>query len=102
MKHAWEVTHEDKQTYRRSAWIAERLYVEGSPKKKPSPQSTGQLLTKMDDPEWFPGKICGSGSLGGRPLVLSETKRAVIARSAMSLKEKGVEPTYPHGDRPMS
>lgn len=95
LKHAWEVTHEDGQTYGRNAWIAERLCVEGSPKKKPSPQSIGQLLTKMDDPEWFPGKICGSGSLGGRPPVLSETNRAVIARSAMSLKEKGIEPTYP-------
>ena len=49
----------------------------------------------MQDPDWFPGKLCGSGSLGGRPPVLSETNKSVIARSAMALKEKHIEPTYP-------
>ena len=95
LKHAWEMIHADGQTYGRNAWIAERLHLAGSARKRPTPQSIGQLLTKMDDPEWFPGKICGSGSLGGRPHVLSETNKTVVARSAMALKDKGIEPTYP-------
>ena len=95
LKHAWEMSHAEGHTYGRNAWIAERLYVEGTPKKRPSAQAIGQLLTKMDDPDWFPGKICGSGNLGGRPSVLSETNKAIIARSAMALKERRIEPTYP-------
>ena len=67
LKHAWERTHEEGQTHGRNTWIAERLYLEGKPRRHPSGQAIGQLLAKMDDDEWFPGKICGSGSLGGRP-----------------------------------
>ena len=95
LKHAWELTHEKGQTYGLNAWIAERLYVEGKPKKHPTGQAIGQLLEKMKDDGWFPGKIGGGGSLGGRPSALSETNKAVIAKSAMALKEKGIEPTYP-------
>ena len=60
----------------------------------PSEKAIGQLITKMEeDAEWFPGKRYGS--LGGRPSVLSETNKAVIARSAMALKQRGVPPTGP-------
>ena len=69
--------------------------MEGKPRRHPSGQAIGQLLEKMNDDDWFPGKICGSGSLGGRPSALNETNKAVIAKSAMALKERGIEPTYP-------
>ena len=59
LKHAWELTREKGQTYGLNAWIAERLYVEGKPKKHPTGQAIGQLLEKMKDDGWFPGKIGG-------------------------------------------
>ena len=96
LKYAWELTHKDGTEYGRNTWIASHLYVEGGkPKKHPTEQAIGQVIKKMTDPEWFPGKICGGGTLGGRPPVLSETNQSVIARSAMALKDKGIEPTYP-------
>ena len=53
----------------------------------------GKLLKKMaSDADWFPGKVYGS--LGGRPPALSETNKAVIANSTMSMKARGIEPTY--------
>ena len=87
LKHAWELTHEGGQTHGRNTWIAERLCLEGKPRRHPSAQAISQLMSKMEDDEWFPGKICGSGSLGGRPSALSETNKAVVAKSAMALKE---------------
>ena len=70
--------------------------MEGKPRRHPSGQAIGQLLVEMmEDDNWFPGKIFGSGSLGGRPSALSETNKAVVANSAMALKEKGTPPTYP-------
>ena len=97
LKHAWELTHKDGTVHGRNTWIASHLYLEGGkPKKRPTGEAIGQLINKMTtDSEWFPGKIMGSGSLGGRPPAISETNQSVIARSAMALKEKGIEPTYP-------
>ena len=52
-----------------------------------------KLIDKMTaDDDWFPGKVYGS--LGGRPPVLSETNKSIIAGSAMAMKERGIEPTY--------
>ena len=97
LKHAWGLTHKDGTVHGRNTWIASHLYLEGGKaKKRPTGEAIGQLINKMTtDSEWFPGKIMGSGSLGGRPPALSETNQSVIARSAMALKVKGVEPTYP-------
>ena len=87
LKHARELTHEGGQTHGRNTWIAERLCLEGKPRRHPSAQAISQLMAKMEDDDWFPGKICGSGSLAGRPSALSETNKAVVAKSAMALKE---------------
>ena len=96
LKHAWELTHKDGTVHGHNTWTASHLYLEGgSTKKRPTGEAIGQLINQMTDSEWFPGKIMGSGSLGGRPPALSETNQCVIARSAMALKEKGIEPTYP-------
>ena len=92
LKEAWEEMH-GGQMHGRNKWIAERVYVQGSPAKHPSPEAVGQLAKKMDDDDdWFPGKVYGS--LGGRPSVLSETNKSVMATSAMAMKQRGIEPTY--------
>ena len=58
----------------------------------PTAQAIGQFYVKLDgDPDWFPGKRCGS--MGGRPKALSAAQRGSIARSAMALKARGQEPT---------
>ena len=91
----WSEQH-GTQTYGRNEWIAQRLYVKGPGQNHPSNAAISQLLKKLAaDKDWFPGKIGGSGSLGGRPPVLSETNRRIIAASTMALKARGVEPTYP-------
>ena len=95
LREAWDLTTPDS-SYGRTRWIAERLYVEGRTRQHPSEAAVTQFFDKVDkDPDWYPGKIGMSGSLGGRPKVLSGTNQHVIARSAMSLKENGIEPTYP-------
>ena len=69
------------------------MYVQGRPQKHPSDEAVRQLLIKMaDDKDWFPGKVYGS--LGGRPSQIPETSKAAMAKSAMALKSRGVEPTY--------
>ena len=58
----------------------------------PTPEAVGQLIKKTtEDPDWFPGKIYGS--LGGRPPLVSETNKSIMANSAMAMKERGIEPT---------
>ena len=92
LREAWQEIHGDK-THGQVAWITERVYVQGLPKRHPSEEAVSQLLKKMaDDQEWFPGKVYGS--LGGRPAVVPETNKASMARSAMALKQRGIEPTY--------
>ena len=92
LSEAWKELHGDK-TYGMATWIAERVHVQGSGQDHPSSAAVGKLLKKMsEDGDWFPGKVYGS--LGGRPSVLTETNKAVVAASAMAMKERGVEPTY--------
>ena len=59
----------------------------------PSGEAIMKLYKKMDaDPDWFPGKIARS-TYGPSPL-LTPSKSAVIAQSAMIMKRNGSEPTY--------
>eukprot|EP00973_Karenia_brevis_P024701 3406376-Karenia_brevis.AAC.1 len=59
----------------------------------PSREAVRQLLSKMDaDPSWYPGKK--EGSTPGPASVISGTNQTVIAKSAMAMKARGVEPTY--------
>ena len=59
LKEAWEEMHGDK-TYGQLKWIAERVYVQGHPKRHPSHEAVRQLLEKMaTDEDWFPGKLYG-------------------------------------------
>ena len=92
LKEAWEELHGEK-TYGKIAWITERVYVQGQPPKHPSNEAVRKLLLKMaEDEDWFPGKVYGS--LGGRPAQVPEMNKATMARSAMALKSRGIEPTY--------
>ena len=92
LSEAWVEMH-GETTYGKSKWIAERVRVQGRGQKRPSPEAVGPLLKKFgEDDEWFPGKVYGS--LGGRPCVISETNKSIVATSAMAMKERGVQPTY--------
>ena len=92
LSEAWKELHGEK-TYGMGAWIAERVHVQGPGHENPTRQAVSQLVKKMsEDEDWFPGKVYGS--LGGRPSVLTETNKAVVAASAMAMKDRGVEPTY--------
>ena len=92
LKEAWQEIHGEK-TYGQAAWIAERVFVQGHPQQHPTASAVRQLLKKMDnDEDWFPGKV--TGSLGGRPAQIPLTNKVLMAKSAMAMKERGIEPTY--------
>ena len=116
LKEVWTELH-PHTTHGRNTWIASKVSVIKAPDRgkgerkgkgngrgesmcmgkgnlHPSEQAIGKLITKMEEgAEWFPGKRYGS--MGGRPSVLSETNKAIIARSAMALKQRGIPPTGP-------
>ena len=74
-------------------WIADRLRVSGKGVKHPTRQSVKDLVDKMrGDPDWFPGKT--SGVKRGPTPLLTSAKRRAIAKSMMSAKAKGSEPSY--------
>ena len=59
----------------------------------PSESALNQFFAKIDaDAEWFPGKS-NQEQFGPKPL-LNGTNRAIVARSAMAMAERGEEPTY--------
>ena len=95
LREAWQDEHGDK-TYGMLPWIASKVWKIKEEKKKkehPSPSALSQLFEKIDnDEEWFPGK-CDREKYGPAP-VINGSNQAIIARSAMIMKEKG-EPSYP-------
>ena len=92
LSEAWQEMWGDT-TYGKAKWIADRVFVQGPGKQHPTTAGVKKLVDKMAaDDDWFPGKVYGS--LGGRPPVLSETNKSIIAGSAMAMKERGIEPTY--------
>ena len=59
----------------------------------PSPNAIRELLEKIDaDGNWYPGKSTQT-SFGPKP-ALTPAKRKAICKSAMAMKDRGVEPTY--------
>ena len=92
LNEAWTEMH-GEATYGKLKWISDRVYVQGPGQKHPSTEAIRQLIDKMtQDDDWFPGKVYGG--LGGRPCVLTETNKSIVATSAMAMKERGIEPTY--------
>jgi len=72
-------------------FAAERLKKKGG--GRPKPEAIGKLFNKIDaDPEWFPGKK--SLVVSGPAPALSASAKQAIAKSAMSMKDRGEEPTY--------
>ena len=73
-----------------------KTYIAGKLKKKGGGSPTAVAVQKFfevdADGDWFPGKANYENS--GAPPVLTPQNRAVIARSAMTMKDNGVEPTY--------
>lgn len=110
LREVWVETHGEK-TYGLLSYVASRVEKKGG--GNPSVSAISQLLAKMDDDHgWFPGRLYGQ--IGGRPSAISKTNKALIARSMMTYKENGGEPTYsmalaqcpaasknPHTNRPV-
>ena len=75
--------------------VAEKLFKIGAKGKKgdhPTSRAVLLLFSKIDnDGEWYPGKV---EETRGRKPALSSLAKSVIARSAMTIKKRGGEPTY--------
>ena len=60
----------------------------------PSDNTIRQWRERFEaDPQWHPGKQAEDAATPGRKKVISKQQEATIARSAMALKSKGIEPT---------
>ena len=97
LREAWKDEHGDK-TYGMLTHIASKLHVISPPRAKkehPTTSALNQFFQKVDsDKEGrFPGK--NDQKKRGPDPVINGTNRNVIARSAMILKQKGKELTYP-------
>ena len=92
---AWalrECWREEKESdHGMASFIAGKLEKVGG--GKPSSQALGQFFAKVDaDASWFPGKM--DTTRRGQKRALSKTQEATIARSAMAMKAKSLEPTF--------
>ena len=72
-------------------------YIAGKIKKigggHPGCAAVKKFFDKVDaDPKWYPGKK--TQAQFGPASVISPTNQAIVARSAMAMKERGEEPTY--------
>ena len=89
LREVWNDEHES--AYGLFAWVASRVTKEGG--GHPSSEAVAKLYKKMDaDPAWYPGK--SEYACKGPPRQLLKCKAAAIAKSAMTMKKKGAEPTY--------
>ena len=60
----------------------------------PSNVAIRKLREKFEaDPDWYPGKVSDDAGQPGRPKVISPTQESALAKSAMTLKSKGIVPT---------
>ena len=75
--------------------IAEHIYkVGGSRPSHPSANSIRVLREKIQsDPHWHPGKQSEDAGEPGRPKTITKQQQNALAKAAMSIKEKGQEPT---------
>ena len=86
LREVWRSDHETD--YGLLAYVAGKVVKTGG--GNPSPAAICKLYAKMDaDPAWFPGK--SSQERHGPAPVLTGVKRTSIARSAMTMKQKGVQ-----------
>ena len=72
--------------------IAMQVYKVGG--GHPSRQAIRTLREKFEaDPEWYPGKVSADAGQPGRPKVISPIQESALAKSAMTLKTKGIVPS---------
>ena len=90
LRQVWK--DDGKPDYGMLTYIARKVQKIGG--GRPSSQAVGQFFEKVDaDPEWLPGK--SSQEQFGPASVITPRNQAIVARSAMAMKERGEEPTYP-------
>ena len=78
--------------YGMTKFIAERVTVVGG--SDPWSSAITEFFKKIDaDLDWYPGKKAGSKP--GPKSVISVQNQKTVARSAMAMKARGEEPTYP-------
>ena len=94
LREAWR--DEGKPSYGMLTYIASKVYKIVPPmakKEHPTPSALHQLFQKIDnDKGWFPGK--SEQVKHGPAPAINGTNQSIIARSAMTMKERGEEPTY--------
>ena len=82
----------EKKLYTKIANKLVKIGPKGRKGDQPTPRAVLQLFVKIDtDEDWYPGK---HDEGRGRKPALSGLAKSVIARSAMTIKRKGGEPTY--------
>ena len=82
----------DTEPYGMLSFVASHVTKVGG--GQPTPSAVQQFLEKVDaDPEWYPGKA--EPSARGPKSAIAPRSQNVVAQSAMSMKRRGEEPTYP-------
>ena len=72
--------------------IAQEVFKVGG--GHPSREAIRKLREKFEaDPDWHPGKVSDDAGQPGRPKVITPTQESALAKSAMTLKSKGIMPT---------
>ena len=79
--------------YGMNKFITERVQVVGG--GTPWPSAVTEFFKRTDgDPDWYPGKKEGATPPGPKSVITPQNQQ-VVARSAMAMKARGEEPTYP-------
>ena len=82
---------DDKSEYGMYEYIAGKVEKVGG--GHPGGDAIMKFFQRVDeDPRWFPGK--SAQQRRGPASAITPTNQAVVARSAMAMKERGQEPTY--------
>ena len=90
LREAWKATQ--KTTYGMLSFVASHVTKVGG--GQPTPSAVQQFFEKVDaDPEWYPGKA--EPNARGPKSAIAPRSQNVVAQSAMSMKRRGEEPTYP-------
>lgn len=89
LRQVWKDYH--KPEYGMHTYIAGKIKKIGG--GHPGRAAVLKFFDKVDaDPKWFPGK--STQTQFGPSSVITPTNQAIVARSAMAMKERGEEPTY--------
>ena len=71
-----------------------KIGPEGSEPEQPTKQAVQLFFQKVDtDPDWYPGK--STQQKHGPSPAINATNQSIVARSAMAMKNRGEEVTFP-------